>query len=75
MSEWISVNDDLPQNGVYVLALERVPNPSSYLSIDLIPWVFQARFYRSNGWEVKYKQDAPIVTHWMPLPAPPKENE
>jgi len=58
MSEWISVKDRLPDvTGDYT-----VYNPRSvYMTIYTATW-FNGEWNNSNG----------FITHWMPLPAPPK---
>lgn len=56
--EWISVNDRLPQIGKPVLGFESEN--------------------RIGVWIINSREDYPIfsefVTHWMPLPEPPKED-
>ena len=63
VQEWISVKDRLPDSGKYVLA---------YCSDGL----YGEGHYRAyeNKWylsKITYKS-IPDVTHWMPLPKPPK---
>ena len=59
--EWISVEDALPEEDVRVLVWLSKENPSKYTRIDTDrmlggEWVRWGRY----------------VTHWMPLPQPPK---
>lgn len=62
MNEWISVKDRLPKEGVKVLACYK----GAYLEICKC----------SEGvWVNRFGSDYTGVTHWMPLPEPPKENE
>ena len=65
VQEWISVEDRFPEVGGYVVCIAK-RNPFS----RFIPMV--ARIEK-NGWvnpiTEQYISD---VTHWMPLPAPPK---
>ena len=65
VQEWISVNDMMPEAGGYVVCIAK-RNPFS----RFMPMV--ARIEK-NGWvnpiTEQYISD---VTHWMPLPAPPK---
>jgi hypothetical protein len=62
--EWISVKDRLPEKGTYVL---------TYDGLDM-------NLARFTGEDSKYYWDCDTygmydydVTHWMPLPPPPKE--
>ena len=60
MSEWISVKERLPERWQNVLAYRKNKK-------------VRMEFICSNGeWEM---DDAcmPSVTHWMPIPEPPKE--
>ena len=68
VQEWISVEDRLPRTNVGVLVYApRLKN------------IFEA-FYRADGkWEIFSYRAGEIlndkVTHWMPLPESPKEDE
>ena len=65
MSEWISVKDRLPEPGRYVACIAK-RNPFS----RFMPMV--ARIEK-NGWANPItEQYISEVTHWMPLPEPPK---
>ena len=61
MSEWISVEERLPEGRVTVLIYSRVEGiqPASYL-------------YKDSEWIGADDDDLFVVTHWMPLPAPPE---
>ena len=65
VQEWISVEDELPEVGGYVVCIAK-RNPFS----RFMPMV--ARIEK-NGWvnpiTEQYISD---VTHWMPMPHPPK---
>ena len=64
--EWISVKDKMPQPGRYVACIAK-RNPFS----RFMPMV--ARIEK-NGWANPItEQYISEVTHWMPLPEPPKE--
>lgn len=80
--QWISVKDRLPERGeqvlliaygwkdttVYIGRLEHMSPETSWLTgitSKESEWCIQ-------GWS--YLRE-PIVTHWMPLPEPPKEDE
>ena len=58
MSEWISVKDKTPDSHQLVIILRDTINPD--LKIQIIKW------HLSDEFDFK-------VTHWMPLPTPPKE--
>lgn len=62
MAEWISVKDRLPED-----MIERVLVYVSSISVIGHPWIDTDRC--RNGRWVRYGND---VTHWMPLPEPPK---
>ena len=68
MSEWISVKDKMPQPGRYVACIAK-RNPFS----RFMPMV--ARIEK-NGWANPItEQYISEVTHWLPLPEPPKEEK
>ena len=63
--QWISVKDELPEVGGYVVCIAK-RNPFS----RFMPMV--ARIEK-NGWVNPItEQYISEVTHWMPLPEPPK---
>ena len=65
VQEWISVNDRLPEAGGYVVCIAK-RNPFS----RFMPMV--ARIEK-NGWVNPItEQYISEVTHWMPIPQPPK---
>ena len=65
VQEWISVKDRLPEAGGYVVCIAK-RNPFS----RFMPMV--ARIEK-NGWVNPItEQYISEVTHWMPIPAPPK---
>ena len=65
VQEWISVEDELPEVGGYVVCIAK-RNPFS----RFMPMV--ARIEK-NGWVNPItEQYISEVTHWMPLPQPPK---
>ena len=65
VSEWISVEDRLPEKNKDVLVFERYEGISrgwiSNLSLSIV-------------WVVYGVDDVCHVTHWMPLPNPPQES-
>ena len=65
VQEWVSVKDRLPEAGEYVVCIAK-RNPFSMF----MPMV--ARIEK-NGWVNPItEQYISEVTHWMPLPEPPK---
>ena len=65
VQEWISVDDELPEVGGYVVCIAK-RNPFS----RFMPMV--ARIEK-NGWVNPItEQYISEVTHWMPMPNPPK---
>ena len=65
VQEWISVEDELPEIGGYVVCIAK-RNPFS----RFMPMV--ARIEK-NGWVNPItEQYISEVTHWMPIPQPPK---
>lgn len=64
--EWISVNDRLPEENKSVLGWYK-DNPFSGYTVEVVSW-------NGKGWVFVYAQRyVTNVTHWMPLPEPPKE--
>lgn len=66
MSEWISVKDRLPQaTGKYLCAVKDKRGNLWTIASD---WSLEMKSWFGDYGEIKN-----IVTHWMPLPDPPKE--
>lgn len=57
---WISVEDELPKDGEYVL----ICNKRGLMTTSL---------YENEEWVISETYLAVNVTHWMPLPQPPKK--
>lgn len=55
---WISVEDELPKDGEYVL----ICNKRGLMTTSL---------YENEEWVISETYLAVDVTHWMPMPAPP----
>lgn len=81
MSEWISVNDRLPQRKDVMIATLAYQNSSDYVLvyIDNLTWPYRRTLvtvgrydYDAERWVMKAAHNWK-VTHWMPLPEPPKE--
>lgn len=74
-SEWISVKERLPddeKDGETVLA---VVSGKPHENITLCHVLMTAGYFPEEGWVVnEYPEwENPTITHWMPLPEPPKE--
>lgn len=75
MSEWISVKERLPEEGVSVICLDN-GNPNYIPANDDI--YVAAWCSRLGSFTDEYMGDHDFLgkrspTHWMPLPAPPKK--
>lgn len=76
--EWISVKDKLPKQGKNVLIYWK--NSANKRFID-VACIWKGKTYNYNGgWHFSYCDidgsnmlDDSQVTHWMPLPKPPKQ--
>lgn len=60
IQQWISVEERLPEPGAEVLTYAKMPDVSW---ADISVAVYNPEIYQP-GWK--------LVTHWMPLPEPPK---
>ena len=63
MSEWISVEDRLPDNQAYILAHDGYGYSSVFIAFHHL-----GTFYKSS-----IHQSPLRVIYWMPLPEPPKD--
>lgn len=68
MSEWIRCSERMPEANEDVLV---VINPGDYQSIH-IGYMYNEGDWMIDG-EFWYEEGDPSITHWMPLPEPPKE--
>jgi hypothetical protein len=59
---WISVKDRLPKHGVGVLVSSGGPGCTT------------ASYFEGSGFYNGHLEDV-VITHWMPLPEPPKEQQ
>ena len=72
VQEWISVEDRLPEEGEYVLCVLKGFNYGG--KIQVCKFVPADKFTDKPYFE-HFRNGFPSVTHWMPLPQPPKEVE
>ena len=61
--KWISVKERLPESSKNVLAYK------SYGQGYMVASYFDGKWFPPDGIQF------PVITHWMPLPEPPKEKE
>ena len=69
MTDWISVEDRLPEADGLVL----IHAPS--VQEGILPYIDTAWYEKITGWCLIFKWQTRQVTHWQPLPEPPKEAE
>ena len=72
--EWISVKDRLPDNKEYDWVLAQVVEDNGFMHIPTVMEYRQSKndwFEETYGW-LSDHNGAFTVTHWMPLPLPPK---
>lgn len=64
-SRWIPCSERLPDDyGKYLVCVESAAFPGA---TNVTIWV-----YDGDGWKYEYVR-VPNITHWQPLPEPPKE--
>ena len=74
VQEWISVKDRLPDNKEYDWVLAQVVENNGFMHIPTVMEYRQSKndwFEETYGWLSEHN-DLFTVTHWMPLPEPPK---
>ena len=74
VQEWISVDDRLPDNKEYDWVLAQVVEDNGFMHIPTVMEYRQSKndwFEETYGW-LSDHNGAFTVTHWMPLPEPPK---
>ena len=77
VQEWISVKDRLPDNKEHDWVLAQVVEDNGYMHIPRVMEYRQLKndwFEETYGWLSEHN-GLFSVTHWMPLPEPPKEVE
>lgn len=69
VQEWISVDDRLPEEGEYVLCVLKGFNYGGKIQVcKFVP----ADKFKDKPYFEYFRNGFPSVTHWMPLPEPPK---
>ena len=74
VQEWISVEDRLPDNKEHDWVLAQVVEDNGFMHIPTVMEYRQSKndwFEETYGW-ISEHNGAFTVTHWMPLPQPPK---
>lgn len=74
VQEWISVDDKLPDNKEYDWVLAQVVEDNGFMHIPTVMEYRQSKndwFEETYGWLSEHN-GVFTVTHWMPLPQPPK---
>ena len=74
VQEWISVEDRLPDNKEHDWVLAQVVEDNGYMHIPRVMEYRQLKndwFEETYGWLSEHN-GVFTVTHWMPLPKPPK---
>lgn len=72
MSEWISVKERLPEtDDLHLIIVNGKPKKN----ITLVQAYELATYCPDEGWLLEQypEWETPEVTHWQPLPEPPKE--
>ena len=65
-SDWVKCSERLPETYTKVLVLVEVGNDSKQ-------HIFVDELYESTKYGMTWQNNDNLVTHWMPLPAPPME--
>ena len=74
VQEWVSVDDELPDNKEHDWVLAQVVEDNGYMHIPRVMEYRQAKddwFEETYGWLSEHN-GVFTVTHWMPLPDRPK---
>lgn len=71
--EWISVEDRLPENPKDVLCYYRFGRGDGDLGMMFVGTLCYFCFDKNPHWQ--HSETGLVVTHWMPLPEPPKGEE
>ena len=71
---WISVKDRMPNPYQHVIVHVRHTEKWRENAAPSEQWnVVEEDCWLGDGWEVNADDDIHEITHWMPLPEPPKE--
>lgn len=70
--KWISVKDRLPEDGQSCIYVIHIPKKNEW-KLDYGEWQAEENVF--YGEYIDYRDLNWTLTHWMPLPEAPKENE
>jgi len=70
--EWIDVNDRLPEFGNYLVAYQN-PSDINKRFYVITSWMVRGKWYYDNSGIEPAEDQTLKITHWMPLPEPPKK--
>ena len=69
VQKWISVKDRLPEEGEYVLCVLKGFNYGGKIQVcKFVP----ADKFKDKPYFEHFRNGFPSVTHWLPIPVPPK---
>jgi hypothetical protein len=72
--EWISVDDELPEDDLLKVVRYKETHYGKHLGIALSRYYYPSNNPGRKYWCFEFGSSQPTkVTHWMPLPPPPKE--
>lgn len=71
MSEWVSVKDELPASSQFVIA-RSIGAVDDEIQTGTIILYYSTAFPLSQRFQSQHRASHVTVTHWMPLPEPPK---
>lgn len=77
---WISVKERLPEVGEPVIVFCAKPSALGFSEEIFVAMLTELRslipgYENTHFWEAASLERGTNVTHWMPLPEPPKEGE
>ena len=67
-TDWVKCSERMPETCTKVLVLVEVGNDSKQ-------HIFVDELYESTKYGMTWQNNDNLVTHWMPLPTPPKEHQ
>lgn len=74
--EWISIQDQFPENGEDILCFGIIENSTEpKISIGRYVKEINGEKDRNEFWESEWGYDICEVTHWMPLPKSPCQTD